>query len=209
MRSWHSAARLATGAADRPLRCRTPVSVEATLSAIGRGAGSTPEIAAMSLLQASARRCDRDRSLRGPSRRLGLGWVGMSGASSTPEVGCLPARSARRRAWTSLRGRPTLLPPATGPRHGRAIPRPRVSAYAPQRSHQVILPVITIRWVTWRSEVSVMALACTALAHSCWGGTVGAVAAVVCLSCRGLRVVACTRRSAGLESRHVVPSGAV
>ena len=128
MRSWHSAARLVAGPEIRLSRCRVLSLASADLAAPGRGVGSSPVMAAMRLRHASARRCDRDRSLSRPVRSWMLGRACLAASSSTPDVGCLPARKARSRACTSLRSRPTLFPPVTGTRHGRASPRPRISA---------------------------------------------------------------------------------
>ena len=123
-------------------------------------------------------------------------------------VGCLPARINRSRACTSFNGLPTRLPPLTVPRHGRARPRPRVSAYAPQRSQYDKPPETTTRCVSCRSVASPLARSCAALAHLCRGGTGGCGAATGRSSRAAVARSARRRRSAGLESRQTVPSGA-
>ena len=85
-------------------------------------------MAAIRFLHANARRADRDRSLSWHAVADALVRVRLLVSRSNLVVWCLPARSVRNRAWTSFSGLPTRLPPLTVPRHGRANPRPRISA---------------------------------------------------------------------------------
>ena len=56
-------------------------------------------------------------------------------SSGAPVTGCLPLRSARRRACHERSCLPTRLPPDTAPRHGWAS--------EPHRSHHSTLPEVT------------------------------------------------------------------
>ena len=173
MSNWHSdACLLAAGWGRLPLR-RTPVAMSAPLGVLSCGGRASPLMAAIKPLHATARRNDRDRSLSRPAGAFATARAWLRVSKATLVIGCFPARSARRRAWTSFSGLPTRLPPFTGPRHGRASPRPRNSAYEPHRSHQVTLPVTMILCESCLKVASSMERPCVAFAHLCLGSNAG------------------------------------